>query len=114
MITRAHAHTAMFPTLRTFAHNELESQRVAQIVADHETFVQPLTLTERARGYAALGLAMAYAAMVKVGGEMRQPSTFVTHYRWDGDHEESVETSVPEAKLPFLELIRQQIVGKSI
>ena len=76
----------MAPTMRRFAHNELERQRV--IAAEHQAtqLFGALSAKERVLQVAARTIAEAHAVKRRFWGDMAQPRTRLERFRWpDGE-----------------------------
>jgi radical SAM superfamily enzyme YgiQ (UPF0313 family) len=72
----------LLPTLKFFAHDPLERQRVAQLDQAFRQRFGPLGLSARALSVAALVLAGIQNLRAGLLGDMPQPRTRLTRYRW--------------------------------
>lgn len=82
LLERAQELRLLLPTMRRFAHDELERERVEALEARFDRSVGPLTATQRAAQTAARAIAEAHAIRRMVAGDLEQPGTHLTRYRW--------------------------------
>ncbi len=72
----------LIPTLRRFAHNTVERQRVAEIAERCDEILGPLPLPDRARQVMARVIAEGYSVRCRLFGDRTQPKTHVERFRW--------------------------------
>lgn len=84
----------LIPTMRRFAHNELERERVDAIDARSMAELGPMTLKEKGMALAGRAIAEAYAMRCRLVGDMTQPATNLERFRW------TEATRVEPAALP--------------
>lgn len=72
----------LIPTMRCFAHNPLEQGRVEELDQAFQKILGPMDLRSRVTSRFAVGLALAQTLRTKLFGDMPQPRTRITSYRW--------------------------------
>jgi radical SAM superfamily enzyme YgiQ (UPF0313 family) len=72
----------LIPTMRRFAHNELERKRVDAIDKRATLELGPMTLKEKGMALAGRAIAEAYAMRCRLFGDMVQPATNLERFRW--------------------------------
>jgi len=87
----------LLPTLRRFAHNTLERQRVREVAERCDRILGPLSLAERVKQLAARVIAEVYAVRCRVFGDRIQPETHLQRFRWETAHAEQ-PTSRPASR----------------
>ena len=88
----------LIPTLSHFAHNRLERERVAELSRELTQTFGKETAKMKALQAGALALARAQAWKADIFGDLDQPETHLTQYRW-GKAGEVVE-AIAEALQP--------------
>ena len=74
----------LLPTLRCFAHNPLERERVAELGRAFQKVLGPMPLGSRALSLAGLAVAGVQTLRAALWSRMAQPSARLTRYRWPG------------------------------
>jgi hypothetical protein len=74
----------LLPTLRCFAHNPVERERVAALKRDFQEALGPMPLGSRALSVAALAVAGLQTLRTALFGDRTQPAMRLTRYRWPG------------------------------
>jgi hypothetical protein len=72
----------LLPTLRLFAHNSLEQERVAELDLAFQQQLGPMALRSHLTAGFAAGLALVQTLRAKIFGDMPQPRTRTQRYRW--------------------------------
>lgn len=75
----------LVPTMRRFAHNSVARERVEELESRFARVLGPEPLHRSALAMGARALAEAHAAKVRISGDLAQPSTHKTRYRWPLD-----------------------------
>jgi len=87
-----------YPALRVvirFAHNDHERRYAKQVLAAYRETFGPETLLQRAASWGATAMALLESIRIKTVGNLRQPTTLVTHHRYQP---ERVESTVLETR----------------
>ncbi len=82
MLDRAQELRILLPTLRHFAHDELERARINTLEARFDATLGSLDPTSRALQLAAFGIANAHALRCRFRRDLDQPRFSRTRYRW--------------------------------
>ncbi|MGC4120240.1 MAG: cobalamin-dependent protein [Myxococcales bacterium] len=82
--TRARAETMrlVLPTLERYAHDDLERDRVRALTREYDLVLGPASLKTRALQLGAQAIASSYVVRSELFGDLDQPQTHVTRYRW--------------------------------
>ncbi|HEY3451503.1 MAG TPA: cobalamin-dependent protein [Myxococcales bacterium] len=79
---RAETMRLILPTLERYAHDDLERDRVRELTREYDLVLGPASLKTRALQLCAQGIASAYVLRSELFGDLDQPATHVTRYRW--------------------------------
>jgi radical SAM superfamily enzyme YgiQ (UPF0313 family) len=91
------------PTMRRFAHNRLERQRVIAAEKEATRLFGAPSVKERALQVVARTLAEAHSMKRRLFGDMDQPKTRLERFRWpDADQELAKGTDDTKLKLPLI------------
>jgi radical SAM superfamily enzyme YgiQ (UPF0313 family) len=92
----------LVPTMRRFAHDPLERQRVNAAERECRELLGPATPRTKALQYAALALAQVHAVRARLFGDMPQPRTRLTRLRWPDGSELPASLPATPRRLPLL------------
>lgn len=80
---RAETLRILLPTLERFAHDSLERDRVRALGAEFDRVLGAASLKTRALQLGAEAIASSYVLRSELFGDLAQPETHVTRYRWN-------------------------------